>query len=149
MVRAAHAQGWRVGEQADAKALTADARGGDAIATAVIAAGTRALASAFLSTAALFDLTDIVVGGGVASAGDVLMDPLRRAYAEFAVYPHLPTCASRRRPCRAVRAWSAPAGSAGRARGLTGGATSLRGQRRSGSTWRPSRRSADRVEKPA
>ncbi|WP_432561086.1 ROK family protein [Kineococcus sp. SYSU DK003] len=89
MVRAAHAQGWRVGEQVDAKVLTADARAGDPIAAAVIAAGTRALASAFLSTAALFDLSDIVVGGGVASAGDVLMDPLRRAYAEFAVYPHL------------------------------------------------------------
>ncbi|MEW1960761.1 ROK family protein [Kineococcus sp. NPDC059986] len=89
MVRAAHAQGWRVGEQADAKALTADARAGDPVAVAVIAAGTRALASAFLSTAALFDLSDIVVGGGVASAGDVLMDPLRRAYAELAVYPHL------------------------------------------------------------
>ncbi|PRY15248.1 ROK family protein [Kineococcus rhizosphaerae] len=89
MVRAAHAQGWRVGEAADARHLTQDAREGDPVATAVIAAGTRALASAFLSTAALFDLTDIVVGGGVASAGDVLMDPLRRAYAELAVYPHL------------------------------------------------------------
>ncbi|MEZ0164582.1 ROK family protein [Kineococcus sp. LSe6-4] len=89
MVRAAHAQGWRVGEDADAKALTADARDGDVIATAVIAAGTRALASAFLSAAALLDLTDVVVGGGVAAAGDVLLDPLRRAYAELAVYPHL------------------------------------------------------------
>jgi glucokinase len=89
MVRAALARGWRNGERVDAKVLTADARAGDGIATAVIAAGTRALASAFLSTAALFDLEDIVVGGGVASAGDVLMDPLRRAYAELAVYPHL------------------------------------------------------------
>jgi glucokinase len=89
MVRAALAQGWRHGEQVDARTLTADARAGDPVATAVIAAGTRALASAFLSVAALFDLEDVVVGGGVASAGDVLMDPLRRAYAEFAVYPHL------------------------------------------------------------
>ncbi|WP_432510561.1 ROK family protein [Kineococcus sp. SYSU DK001] len=89
MVRAALAQGWRPGERVDAKVLTADARAGDPLATAVIAAGTRALASAFASAAALFDLTDIVVGGGVASAGDVLMDPLRRAFAEFAVYPHL------------------------------------------------------------
>ena len=89
MVRAAQARGWRAGEQVDAKALTADARAGDEVAVAVIAAGTRALASSFLSTAALFDLTDIVVGGGVASAGEVLMDPLRAAYAELAVYPHL------------------------------------------------------------
>ncbi|WP_432543813.1 ROK family protein [Kineococcus sp. SYSU DK002] len=89
MVRAALAQGWRPGERVDAKVLTADARDGDPVARAVIAAGTRALASAFASSAALFDLSDIVVGGGVASAGDVLMDPLRRAFAEFAVYPHL------------------------------------------------------------
>lgn len=89
MVRAALAQGWRHGERVDAKVLTADARAGDPVARAVVAAGTRALASAFCSTAALFDLQDIVVGGGVASAGDVLMDPLRAAYAEFAVYPHL------------------------------------------------------------
>ncbi|ABS02559.1 ROK family protein [Kineococcus radiotolerans] len=89
MVRAALAQGWRHGERVDARVLTADARAGDPVATAVIAAGTRALASAFLSTAALLDLEDVVVGGGVASAGDVLLDPLRRAYAELAVYPHL------------------------------------------------------------
>ena len=89
MVRAAQAQGWRAGERVDAKALTADARRGDPVPVAVIANGTRALASAFCSVAALFDLSDIVVGGGVASAGDVLMDPLRTAYAEFAVYPHL------------------------------------------------------------
>ncbi|WP_432524185.1 ROK family protein [Kineococcus sp. SYSU DK006] len=89
MVRAAQARGWRAGEAADARALTADARAGDPVATDVIAAGTRALASAFLSAAALFDLSDVVVGGGVASAGEVLFDPLRRAYAELAVYPHL------------------------------------------------------------
>ncbi|WP_328292489.1 ROK family protein [Kineococcus sp. NBC_00420] len=89
MVRAALARGWRAGEQVDAKVLTTDARAGDPIAVDVIARGTRALASAFLSTAALFDLEDVVVGGGVASAGDVLMEPLRRAYAELAVYPHL------------------------------------------------------------
>ena len=89
MVRAALARGWRAGEQVDAKVLTSDARAGDPIAVEVIAAGTRALASSFLSTAALFDLEDVVVGGGVASAGDVLMDPLRAAYAELAVYPHL------------------------------------------------------------
>ena len=89
MVRAAQGRGWRSGEAADARALTADARAGDPVATGVIAAGTRALASAFLSAAALFDLSDVVVGGGVASAGEVLFDPLRRAYAELAVYPHL------------------------------------------------------------
>ncbi|MGI4894490.1 MAG: ROK family protein [Janthinobacterium lividum] len=89
MVRAALARGWRAGERVDAKVLTADAAAGDPLARDVIAAGTRALASAFLSTAALFDLSDIVVGGGVASAGAVLMDPLRAAYAELAVYPHL------------------------------------------------------------
>ena len=58
-------------------------------ALAVLARGTRALASAFLSAAALLDLTHVVVGGGVAAAGPVLFDPLLAAYAELAVYPHL------------------------------------------------------------
>ncbi|WP_369070371.1 ROK family protein [Kineococcus terrestris] len=89
MVAAARRRGWRPGEAADAKRLTADAADGDPLALAVIADGTRALASAFLSAAALLDLTDVVVGGGVASAGDVVMAPLRAAYAELAVYPHL------------------------------------------------------------
>jgi len=89
MVRAAQARGWRTGEDVDAKTLTADAAAGDAVPVAVIAAGTRALASAFLSVAALFDLEDVVVGGGVASAGEVLFAPLRAAYADLAVYPHL------------------------------------------------------------
>ncbi|NAZ85211.1 ROK family protein [Kineococcus sp. T90] len=90
MVRAARARGWRAGEPgADARALTADAAAGERVAVEVIAAGTRALASAFLSAAALFDLSDVVVGGGVAASGEVLMAPLRAAYAEMAVYPHL------------------------------------------------------------
>ncbi|MFB9375524.1 ROK family protein [Kineococcus gynurae] len=89
MVRAALARGWRAGETVDARVLTGDARDGDPLALDVIARGTRALASAFLSVAALFDLEQIVVGGGVASAGDVLFTPLRAAYAELAVYPHL------------------------------------------------------------
>ncbi|WP_432484201.1 ROK family protein [Kineococcus esterisolvens] len=89
MVRAAQARGWRAGERADAKVLTADAAAGERVPVEVIAAGTRALASAFLSAAALFDLTDVVVGGGVAASGEVLMAPLRAAYAEMAVYPHL------------------------------------------------------------
>ncbi|WP_432505541.1 ROK family protein [Kineococcus arenarius] len=89
MVRAAQARGWRTGEAVDAKVLTADAAAGERVPVEVIAAGTRALASAFLSAAALFDLTDVVVGGGVAASGEVLMAPLRAAYAELAVYPHL------------------------------------------------------------
>ena len=90
MVRAARARGWRAGEPgADARALTADAAAGDPVAVGVIAVGTRALASAFLSAAALLDLSDVVVGGGVAASGEVLMAPLRAAYAEMAVHPHL------------------------------------------------------------
>ena len=114
MVRAALARGWRAGEQVDAKVLTTDARAGDPIAVDVIAAGTRALASAFLSTAALFDLEDVVVGGGVASAGDVLMDPLRRAYAELAVYPHLADVRSARPRCPGFRSRSGRGGWGGR-----------------------------------
>ncbi|WP_432491917.1 ROK family protein [Kineococcus gypseus] len=89
MVRAAQARGWRAGERADARALTADAAAGEPVPVAVLAAGTRALASAFVSAAALLDLSDVVVGGGVAASGEVLMAPLRAAYAELAVHPHL------------------------------------------------------------
>lgn len=43
-----------------------------------------ALAVAILSTAALFDIDDVVIGGGVFGAGETLLTPLRQAVAKQA-----------------------------------------------------------------
>lgn len=83
LVAAAQQAGWRGGE--DAKALTADARKGDPIALDTIDAGMRALAAGIATTATLLDVTTFVIGGGVAKAGDVIFEPLRRHLADFAV----------------------------------------------------------------
>ena len=39
---------------------------------------------AILTTAALFDLDDVVIGGGVSGAGETLLAPLRQAVAKRA-----------------------------------------------------------------
>ncbi|HLT10250.1 MAG TPA: ROK family protein [Micromonosporaceae bacterium] len=72
----AAANGWD-GESLDARRLAHDARAGHPVAVAAFQRGADALAAAIVSAAALFDLDDVVVGGGVAAAGDVLFSPLR------------------------------------------------------------------------
>jgi glucokinase len=69
---------------ADARSLAADARGGHPVARAAFARSGSALAAAIVSAAALIDLDDVVVGGGVAQAGDLLFDPLRDSVADLA-----------------------------------------------------------------
>src|SRR5690606_39103462 len=61
----------------DARRLAHDARAGHPVAVAAFQRGADALAAAIVSAAALFDLDDVVVGGGVAAAGDGLFSPLR------------------------------------------------------------------------
>jgi len=80
MTRWARQQGWR---GADAKELAAAAAAGDEIAQAAFSRGTRALAAVIASTAAVCDLDLVVIGGGVAKAGDVLFAPLRVALARY------------------------------------------------------------------
>ncbi len=80
MTRWAQRQGW-VG--ADAKDLAAAAAAGDEIALAAFARGTTALAAVIASTAAVCDLDLVVIGGGVAKAGDVLFTPLRKALDRY------------------------------------------------------------------
>ncbi|MBW8487199.1 ROK family protein [Actinomadura parmotrematis] len=75
MVRWARERGWT---GPDARALAAAAARGDATALAAFDRGTGALARAIASTAAVCDLDRVVIGGGVAAAGPVLLDPLRR-----------------------------------------------------------------------
>ncbi|MET8384650.1 ROK family protein [Streptosporangium canum] len=81
MVRWARANGWN-GD--DAVALATAARAGNAVATLAFQRAAGALATAVLTASALFDLDHVVIGGGVAAAGPILLDPLRQAVAENA-----------------------------------------------------------------
>lgn len=86
---AAHAldAGWAPppGVTADAAAVAEAARAGDPRARAAFERAARALAAAIGATAALVELDLVVIGGGVAQAGDTLFAPLRRHLAEYAV----------------------------------------------------------------
>lgn len=85
----AHARqaGWAPppGTAADAAAVAASARAGDPRALAAYERAAQALAAAIAATAALVELDLVVIGGGVAQAGEVLFAPLRRRLAEYAV----------------------------------------------------------------
>ena len=81
MTRWAQQQGWT---GADAKELAAAAEAGDAVALAAFRRGTTALAAVIASTAAVCDLDLVVIGGGVAKAGEVLFGPLRAALTHYA-----------------------------------------------------------------
>ena len=80
MTRWAQQRGWT---GADAKELAAAAEAGDAVALAAFRRGTAALASMIASTAAVCDLDLVVIGGGVAKAGEVLFGPLREALTRY------------------------------------------------------------------
>lgn len=79
LARWAQANGWNAG--VDAKDLAASAGAGDAVAVAAFRRGAGALAAMVASVAAVCDLDLVVIGGGVASAGPLLFDPLRAALA--------------------------------------------------------------------
>jgi glucokinase len=80
--KAAGWDGWR--PQATGADLTAAARRGDLVASAVFQRAGRALAAAFVSVCALCDLDRIVVGGGVAQSGELLFDAIEAGMREFA-----------------------------------------------------------------
>jgi len=86
MVRWAAAHGWSTmdGVPADARTLALDARRGHPAAREAFQRAGKALAAGIVSAAALVDLDEVVIGGGVAGAGEVLFEPLRMALAEFA-----------------------------------------------------------------
>jgi glucokinase len=78
MVRWARRQGWRPEQaEADARTLSQDAHAGDELALAAFDRAADALACGIVGAAALLDLDLVVIGGGVAAAGAVLLDPLR------------------------------------------------------------------------
>lgn len=85
LVRWALDHGWSTPDGAtDARALARDARDGDPVAGRAFNRAAVALAAAIVSAAALVDLDDVVIGGGVAGAGDVLFAPLRDAIRDLA-----------------------------------------------------------------
>jgi glucokinase len=86
MVRWARANGWAGqapatngtgSEPATARDLVTAARAGDPVACAAVDRAARALAAAFVSIAAACDLDRVVIGGGVARAGELLFTPIR------------------------------------------------------------------------
>jgi glucokinase len=67
--------------------IAASARHGNEIALAAFERAGRALAAGIAATAMLVDIRAAVIGGGVAKAGDVLFDPLRRHLDRYASLP--------------------------------------------------------------
>jgi glucokinase len=71
--------GWKPANGADARALVAAAQNGLPVARAAFERAAGALTTALLTTAALCDIDHVVIGGGVAAAGDTLLRPIRQA----------------------------------------------------------------------
>jgi len=85
IVRWALDRGWRSPTGIDdGEALAASALSGDAVASAAFGRAGWALGVAIASAVHLTDVALVVVGGGLAQAGDLLFAPLRRHYAEHA-----------------------------------------------------------------
>jgi glucokinase len=80
----AHEHGWDAPPDADAKALADAAARGDQVALRAFRRGADAIAAAVASAAAVCDLDLVVLGGGVAQAGEVLFGPLRERLAHYA-----------------------------------------------------------------
>jgi glucokinase len=78
-VRWALAQGWRGGDRTGV-GLSAAARDGDPIALAALGRAGEAVGRAAASVTTLLDLDAVVIGGGLASAGEPLTGPLRAAF---------------------------------------------------------------------
>ncbi|WP_030236009.1 ROK family protein [Streptomyces sp. NRRL S-350] len=90
IARRALAEGWRPdGDDRSARAVAASATAGDPLALASFDRAAQALAAGIAATAALVDLDRVVVGGGVATAGDVLFTPLARHLDRYAALSYL------------------------------------------------------------
>jgi glucokinase len=89
LARWARANGWSAPPGAGAKELADDAAAGDPVAVQAFHRGAIALAAAIASVAAVCDLDLVVIGGGVAKSGRLLLDPLRVALADHARLAYL------------------------------------------------------------
>ena len=81
--RAVAQRGLVAGEEVTALALT-----GDEAACSVMAAIGRALGAGLASVVNIFEPEAIVIGGGAAAAGDLLLDPAREVVAQRALRPN-------------------------------------------------------------
>ena len=82
-------QGVAGAEVGSGRGLALAAAGGDPVAVAAFRRGGRALGLAIVAVAAVCDLELVVVGGGVAQAGELLFAPVREALAEHAGLSYL------------------------------------------------------------
>ncbi len=71
----------------DARAIFAAARGGDAVARAVVEETARRIALHILPVAAVTDVALAVLGGGLGSNGDLLLEPVRDHLVAWSPYP--------------------------------------------------------------
>src|ERR671931_124668 len=71
----------------DVPDVFAAARGGDAVARAVVEEEARRIALHIVPLAAVTDLAPVVLGGGLGVNGDLLLDPVRARLAEWVPYP--------------------------------------------------------------
>ncbi|WP_344663524.1 ROK family protein [Catenulispora yoronensis] len=83
MVAFAVRSGWRTDARPDGEALAEAARRGEPAAVLAFERGAGALAAMIAAAAATCDLRRVIIGGGVAAAGPVLMDPLRRSLGRY------------------------------------------------------------------
>ena len=71
----------------DARAIFAAARAGDTVARAVVAEEARRIALHILPVAAVTDVALAVLGGGLGSNGDLLLEPVRAHLGAWSPYP--------------------------------------------------------------
>ncbi|MFC7240908.1 ROK family protein [Catellatospora aurea] len=83
MVRYALREGWRPTGDGTARDLADAARSGDPVALRAFTRAADALAAGIVSAAAMCDLDQVVIGGGVANAADLLFPPLKEGLARF------------------------------------------------------------------
>ncbi|MFI9275471.1 ROK family protein [Kitasatospora sp. NPDC052896] len=97
IARHALAAGWRpksaglvdISGGATAVAVAAAAREGDPRALAAFARAGQALAAGIAATTTLVELDVVVIGGGVAQSGDLLLGPLRARLSEYATLSYV------------------------------------------------------------
>lgn len=106
------AAGWRpaggAGGRADAAAVAAAARAGDPLALAAFARAGQALAAGIAAAATLVELEVVVIGGGVAQAGELLFGPLRERLGSTRRSPTCAGCACARRNWPPTQGWWGP-----------------------------------------
>ncbi|OLB65947.1 MAG: hypothetical protein AUI10_04655 [Actinobacteria bacterium 13_2_20CM_2_72_6] len=89
MVRFALREGWQPAGAGDAVELADAARAGSPVAVAAFERGGRALGAMIAATVGICDVSRVIVGGGVAQTGELLLGPLRRSLASHAALPFI------------------------------------------------------------